>query len=199
VANWGHHPPTTTTNPCQPDLALHMIHTFMDNEFDVAHSKRIPAGRHGSHSIPHAFGFIYRRIMNDEVIPNVPVFINTFYPPNQPSLRRCYDFGETIRKAIESWDSDLKVAVIASGGLTHFVVEEDLDQEVLAAMKAKDVDKLTNLPENRFNAGTSEIRNWIATAAAMVGTGLEMEVLDYVPCYRSEAGTGNAMCFAQWL
>jgi 3-O-methylgallate 3,4-dioxygenase len=198
VAHWGHFPPEPTVNPCQPELALHMIHNFMEEGFDVAHSRRIPAGRHGNHSIPHAFGFIYRRIMNDEVIPNVPVFINTFYPPNQPTLRRCYDFGESIRRAIESWDSDLTVAVIASGGLTHFVVEEDLDQEVLAAMQAKDVDKLTNLPENRFNAGTSEIRNWIATAAAMVGTGLEMEVLDYVPCYRSEAGTGNAMAFAQW-
>ena len=65
-------------------------------------------------------------------------------------------------------------------------------------MKAKDVDRLTHLPEKRFNAGTSEIRNWIALSAAMNGTGLEMDVLDYVPCYRSEAGTGNAMCFAQW-
>jgi 3-O-methylgallate 3,4-dioxygenase len=199
VANWGHHPPETATYPGQPELALHMIHNFMEDGFDVAHSKRIPAGRHGSHSIPHAYGFIHRRIMKDEVVPNVPVFINTFYPPNQPTLRRCYDFGASLGNAIKSWDSDKTVAVIASGGLTHFVVEEDLDQEVLAAMKAKDVEKLTHLPENRFNAGTSEIRNWIALAAAMVGTGLEMEVLDYVPCYRSEAGTGNAMCFAQWV
>jgi len=198
VANWGHYPPEPTVNPCQPDLALHMIHNFMEDGFDVAHSRRMPAGRHETHSIPHAFGFVYRRIMNDEVIPNVPVFINTFSPPNQPTLRRSYDFGASLGKAIQSWDSDKTVAVIASGGLTHFVVEEDLDQEVLSAMKAKDVDKLTHLPENRFNAGTSEIRNWIALAAAMVGTGLEMDVLDYVPCYRSEAGTGNAMCFAQW-
>src|SRR5207247_1646544 len=112
---------------------------------------------------------------------------------------RCYEFGESLRKAIESWDSDKRVAVVASGGLTHFVIEEDLDQDVLAAMKAKDVDKLTSLPPTRFNAGTSEIRNWIATAAVMNGTGLEMQLVDYVPCYRSEAGTGNAMGFAQWL
>ncbi len=199
VANWGHFPPEPTVNPCEPGLALHMINTFMNDSFDVAHSKRLPAGRHKTHSIPHAYGFVYRRIMKDEVVPNVPVFINTFYPPNQPTLRRCYDFGASILKAIESWDTDKKVAVIASGGLTHFVVEEDLDQQVIEAMKAKDVNTLTNLPQERFNAGTSEIRNWIATAAVMNGTKLEMEVLDYVPCYRSEAGTGNAMCFAQWM
>jgi Catalytic LigB subunit of aromatic ring-opening dioxygenase len=199
VANWGHFPPEPTVNPCEPKLALHMIETFMNDGFDVAHSRRLPPGRHKTHSIPHAYGFVYRRIMNDEVIPNVPVFINTFYPPNQPTLRRSYDFGESMLRAIESWESDKRVAVIASGGLTHFVIEEDLDQDVLAAMTAKDVDRLTHLPAERFNAGTSEIRNWIAASAVMNGTKLNMEVLDYVPCYRSEAGTGNAMCFAQWV
>ncbi len=199
VADWGHFPPEPATYPGQPELALHIIHNFMNDGFDVAHSRRIPAGRHGNHSIPHAYGFIYRRIMNDEVIPNVPIFINTFYPPNQPTLLRCYEFGESLRRAIESWESDLTVAVIASGGLTHFVVEEDLDEDVIASMKAKDVKKLTNLPAERFNAGTSEIRNWITTSAVMNGIGLEMEMIDYVPCYRSEAGSGNAMGFAQWL
>ena len=37
-------------------------------------------------------------------------------------------------------------------------------------------------------------RNWIAAAGAMEH--LDMEVLDYVPCYRSEAGTGVGMAFA---
>jgi len=35
-------------------------------------------------------------------------------------------------------------------------------------------------------------------AGMLAETNLEMELLDYVPCYRSEAGTGNAMCFAYW-
>jgi hypothetical protein len=32
----------------------------------------------------------------------------------------------------------------------------------------------------------------------MAGDGLEMNLVDYVPCYRSEAGTGCAMAFATW-
>ena len=32
----------------------------------------------------------------------------------------------------------------------------------------------------------------------MTDCGLDMTLLDYVPCYRSEAGTGNAMGFAYW-
>ncbi len=30
------------------------------------------------------------------------------------------------------------------------------------------------------------------------GTGLELEIIDYIPCYRSAAGTGNAMTFGLW-
>jgi 3-O-methylgallate 3,4-dioxygenase len=54
------------------------------------------------------------------------------------------------------------------------------------------------LPESCLQSGTSEIKNWIAVAGAMAERGLKMDVLDYVPCYRSEAGTGNAMAFATW-
>jgi hypothetical protein len=198
VAAWGHSPPERQVAAGVPELGLCIIDALMSAEFDVAHSKRLPAGRYKSHTIPHAYGFVYRRIMNDEVIPNVPIFINTFYPPNQPSLRRCYEFGKVLGRAIASWDSDSRVAVIASGGLSHFVIEEDLDQDFLAAVRDKDDARLTKLPVERFNAGSSEMRNWIALAGALDHTDLKMNLVDYVPCYRSAAGTGNAMGFVEW-
>ena len=34
--------------------------------------------------------------------------------------------------------------------------------------------------------------------AAMNAAGLRYHQVDYVPCYRSEAGTGNAMAFVYW-
>ncbi len=46
--------------------------------------------------LPHAYGFIYRRIMQENYVPAVPLFINTFYPPNQPSVRRCFALGEAL-------------------------------------------------------------------------------------------------------
>jgi len=199
VAAWGHSPPQRVVSAGVPDLALHLIDRLINDDFDVAHSRELPAGRYKSHTIPHAYGFVFRRIMNDEVIPTVPVFINTFYPPNQPSLRRCYKFGKALGQAIQSWESDKRVAVIASGGLSHFVIEEELDQQVLSAMKEKDDARLTNLPVEQFNAGSSEMRNWIALAGALDHTGLNMNLVDYVPCYRSAAGTGNAMGFAEWV
>jgi 3-O-methylgallate 3,4-dioxygenase len=88
------------------------------------------------------------------------------------------------------------VAVIGSGGLSHFVIDEELDQQLLKAMQAKDHEVLSALPQRRLNSGTSEVRNWIATAGAVEHLG--MTLVDYVPCYRSPAGTGCAMGFAEW-
>jgi 3-O-methylgallate 3,4-dioxygenase len=132
------------------------------------------------------------------VIPHVPVFVNTFYPPNQPPARRCFNFGRALARAIASWPEDINVAVIASGGMTHFVIDEAFDTKVLDAMQAGDTAALTSLPEEMFQSGTSEIKNWIAVAGIMAEAGLTMNLIDYVPCYRSEAGTGSAMGFAEW-
>jgi 3-O-methylgallate 3,4-dioxygenase len=90
------------------------------------------------------------------------------------------------------------VAVIASGGLTHWVLDEEFDHQVLEAFKRGDEEKLSRIPEGIFQAGTSEIKNWITVAGILAETPLKMNIVDYVPCYRSEAGTGNAMAFAYW-
>jgi 3-O-methylgallate 3,4-dioxygenase len=191
-------PQVRTANPCSPELGQHVIGHLIKSGFDPAHSRSLPAGRHGEHGIGHAFSYVYRRLMNDRVVPHVPIFLNTYYPPNQPTLGRCYQLGRELRKAIESWDSDQTVALIASGGMTHFVIEEDLDRQVLDALEAKDEATLAGFPSEHFNSGNSEMRNWMTVAGAMHESSMGMRLIDYVPCYRSEAGTGCAMAFAHW-
>lgn len=198
IAAAGHHPSEPASYPGLPPLGRHLIESLIDNEFDVASSNSIPAGAPRSSGVAHAYGFVYRQIMKDDVIPNVPVILNTFYPPNQPTAKRCHDLGAALARAIEAWDEDKTVAVFASGGLSHFVIDEELDRRVVDAMLADDADTLCAIPEYYFQSGTSEIKNWIPLTAAMSHVGLKMELVDYIPCYRSEAGTGNAMCFAHW-
>ncbi len=187
-----------TSNPCEPTLARHLIASLIADEFDVAHSHHLPAGRHGNYGIGHAFTYVYHRLMQDEVIAHVPLFLNTYFPPNQPSMHRCYELGRALRRAVESWDSPKSVAIIASGGLSHTTIEEDLDELVIKALREQNEQLIATLPMNRFMSGTSEIRNWAVVAGAMEASDLEMDLIDYVPCYRSEAGTGCAMGFAVW-
>ena len=103
-----------------------------------------------------------------------------------------------MAKAIQSWDQDVRVGILMSGGLSHFVIDEAFDDDVLSAMQSNDEARLAAIPSHYFRSGTSETKNWITGIGALAETELKMKLIDYVPCYRSEAGTGNAMAFATW-
>jgi len=175
-----------------PELAEQLIRHLTDHEFEVATSNRLRA----ESGLGHAFTFLYERLLPECSIPVVPFMVNTFYPPNQPTPKRCYAIGKAVREAIESWDDQRRVAVLASGGLSHTIIDEEIDQMLLDAMLEKDVERLCSLPVERMTLGTSENRNWIIGAGAMEP--LPMTLLAYEPCYRSPAGTGCAAGFAYW-
>ena len=103
--------------PVHADLAMHLIERLMDDGFDIAGSQRLPEGEGEGHAI----AYVHRRVMDaTKPVPVVPVFLNTYFPPNQPRPRRCYEFGQAVRKAVESFPGNLRVGVLASGGLEPF-------------------------------------------------------------------------------
>lgn len=198
-AEWAYRPEERTEYPGIPDLARIVFDTAAEDGFDLSAVKRWP--HHDNHrhvGTPHAFSYVLRRVMNDAAIPTLPVFTNTFFPPNQPSAPRCFDFGRMIARAIGRWNSDARVAVVGSGGMSHFAIDEELDRTVLGAIQSRDARALTAIPQNILMSGTSELRNWIAAAGALFDTGLSGDVVDYIPCYRSDAGTGTANGFICW-
>jgi hypothetical protein len=200
LATFAHRPEKPTRYPCAPTLARHIIATMIEQEFDVGTSKTLPDDglEYARGALPHAFGFVLRQIMKDRPVPHIPVMINTFYPPNQPTAQRCLRFGQALKQAIDSSPENIRVAVIASGGLSHFVVDEDLDQKFLHCLEQGDTRGMTSMPETHLQSGNSEFKNWIPVGAIARDAGLRMDLVDYVPCYRSSAGTGNAMGFVRW-
>ncbi len=177
--------------PVHAPLANHLIAALIDREFDVASANALPEGEGEG----HAFAFVHRRIM-DAAIPVVPVFLNTYYPPNQPSPRRCYKLGQAIRAAMEAYPEELRVGVVASGGLSHFTIDETLDRDVIRALREKDAAALQALPREQLKSGSSEIRNWICAAGALEH--LDLKWVQYTPGYRTPAGTGTGLCFGHW-
>jgi OH-DDVA oxygenase len=199
IAERGHHGAETEIYRGEPALARHLIAAMIADEFDVSAAKRLRnSAPFPTSGIPHAYSFVYRQIMKDQAVPNVPVFMNTFFPPNQPSAKRCFHFGKALARAVASWDAGKRVAIIASGGMSHFVIDEEFDRDLFTAMRNNDETMFLSIPDKFMKSGTSEVKNWIAAAGALFGTGLAMELVDYVPCYRSEAGTGTAQAFAYW-
>jgi hypothetical protein len=178
--------------PVHAKLGKHIVESLSTDDFDIMHARTIGEGK----SISHAFGFVWNRLMGDKITQTVPIHINTYFPPNQPTPLRSWELGQSVRKAIESWDNDLRVAVLGSGGFGHFVVDEEIDQDCIKALEGKNTKAIGALPLERLQSGTSEVRNWFAAAGA--AEELDMHMVDYVPCYRSVAGTGCAMGFAYW-
>jgi hypothetical protein len=174
------------------DLANHLIRALIDEEFDITRCNRLRK----EIGVGHAFSFLYRRLLPGGRIPMVPLMVNTYYPPNQPTPRRCYAFGQAVRRAIESWKSDKRVALVASGGLSHVVIDEEIDAMTIDGLKNKKPEILFRLPRERLWGGTSEILNWVALAGAMEDR--DLKYLEYVTTYRSPAATGCGMGFAYW-
>ena len=198
-AEWGYRPECRMEYPGAPALADKIFEQAMADGFDVASSNAWPTHENHRHAgTPHAFSFILRRIMRDKAVPTLPVIANTFFPPNQPTARRCFEFGGMIGRAIRNWKSDARVAVVGSGGMSHFCIDEDLDARFLDALCSRNVDAICGIEQDLLQSGSSELRNWIVAAGVLFDTNLSGDVVDYVPCYRSDAGTGTANGFVCW-
>ena len=178
----------------QPAFARELISYLIKAGIDVTACGDLD--KSDSAGVGHAYGFIYERLMLQRKIPMIPVMVNAFYPPNQPTPARCYELGRAIRVAIEANSRDLRVAIVASGGLSHFVTNEQLDHTIFEALQEGDSETLKRLPEELLNSGSGEIRNWLTVAGAVEGMTLAWH--KYLPVYRSQAGTGVGMGFARW-
>jgi aromatic ring-opening dioxygenase catalytic subunit (LigB family) len=174
------------------DLAEDLVKGLMNEGFDVAWMSAAPPGT----GFGHAYGFPIRKFLQPNPVPVIPFMLNTYFPPNQPSPRRCFELGRALRAAAAASPIDARIAILASGGLSHFVVNESLDHTVLDAIANKDADTLCNLPAALLDSGSSEIRNWITAAGAMAGHDVAWH--EYVPIVRSPAGTGCGMGFLGW-
>ena len=201
LAMAGYYPPADNIFPVPADLSHTIIEQAIGDEFDLTISAAQPTNSKGPIGIGHAFGFICRRILKDRQVPLVPILLNTYFPPNRPTAKRCYELGLSIGRAIAGWGGageNKRVAVCASGGISHFVVDEEFDNRMLTAMKERDTKTIFAEPEGMFRSGTSETKNWIMVAGILAESGLDMNLIDYVPAYRSEGGTGCGMAFASW-
>ncbi len=92
---------------------LELLASLIEQGFDVAGVGEIPPAD-ASVGLGHAYGAIVTQIMGEKPIPIVPVFFNTYFPPNQPTPSRCYDLGLALYQAIETSPADLRVGVVAS-------------------------------------------------------------------------------------
>jgi hypothetical protein len=177
-----------------PELAGELISGLIERAVDLAVCTDVPNPEVAGFG--HAFGFPIQRLFRGKAIPIVPIMLNTYFPPNVPTAARCHDIGRALREAIEASSLELRVAVLASGGLSHFVVDEDLDRLVLDNLGSEGAQQLRAIPSQALREGSSEILNWILTAGAV--SHLPVQWVEYEPIHRTAGGTGVGIGFAVW-
>lgn len=206
--------------PVQSDLGRYLIMHLIESGFDISHMTYLRDSYSGvvrrryprvdgtpldldrtspprQMGLPHGFSFVVNRLLDGMDIPILPIMQNTCYPPNNVTPARCHSFGETLADGLAEWDGG-RVAVVASGGLSHFVVDEVIDRAILDALVTGDKEAMVSLPRHRLRSATSESLNWVTVGALMSRLGHKMELLSYEPVYRTEAGTGAGMAFGKW-
>jgi 2,3-dihydroxyphenylpropionate 1,2-dioxygenase len=160
-----HYMDKSRTVPVHTELAKRLLHGVVEQDFDLTYSQEAVLG--------HAFLTPLEYIVGDRPIPVVPLLVNTYLPPI-PSPRRAFALGEAIARA---WaDRRERIAVIASGGMSHFPGTSRyhspnfrFDDWVLGEVTRGRYDDLLALsPVNLDEVGESELMTWF-TALGVVG------------------------------
>ena len=176
-----------------PDFALHLACTALDQGFEPSLSYHL--------ELDHGFVIPLWKMGIDPLPPLVPIIVNTIEPP-MPSLRRCLAWGDLIRTAIERHPQNLRVAMLATGGVSHSIGEHDMgridekfDRECFEQLRSADREGLLAFLERRLAAagnGAAEMRNWLIAHGAAQERGFEL--LGYHPYPEWYVGCG----FAEW-
>ncbi|MEZ5729027.1 MAG: class III extradiol dioxygenase family protein [Burkholderiaceae bacterium] len=155
------------------DLSWHLLESLVDAEFDPVSCQEM--------AVDHAFTLPLQLCWPDMKWPvrTVPVVVNTVQYP-MPSAARCAKLGRTIGDAIRAWDSDARVVVFGTGGLSHQLegeragfINKPFDEKFMASM-VDDPEWATQFSIHDIieKTGTQglELLNWLAARNTVPGT-----------------------------
>ena len=176
------------------DLSWHIINTLVEQEFDIVTCQEMLVD-HGC-TLPLKLFWP----VGDCPVAMVPICINTVQFP-LPSAKRVYALGKAVGQAIQTWDSTKRVAVIASGGLSHQLdgaragfINREFDLRFLQSMLDDPLwaTRFSSL-ELVEQAGTQgvELLMWLAMRAALstAGTGVHKVHQNYhIPISNTATG-----------
>jgi 2,3-dihydroxyphenylpropionate 1,2-dioxygenase len=145
------------------EAAMRLMRHMQDEGFDPAFTNTA--------EIDYAFG-IPLTFLGVEG-PIVPVYVNSYVPP-QPSMLRCFAFGEALARGIAA--AGLDAVVVSSGGMSHFPgtdrysePEVEFDRDLFGILKTGNLRRLLSLDERYLDdMGNVELRSW-AIAAGLLG------------------------------
>ena len=173
-------------------LGAHLIGEALEAGFDPSFSMDLTLD-HGVVTPLHLAG------LSDQV-SIVPVMVNCVQPP-LPTMGRCVEWGRFLTKAITSYAGLQRVAILATGGISHDVatprmgmVNEIFDREFLRLLAAEDDNRVIDYSRDHVHEagnGGEEIRNWLMAHGAAAGARFETVYYKAVPNWYTGIGLGR--------
>jgi 2,3-dihydroxyphenylpropionate 1,2-dioxygenase len=120
--------------------------------------------------IDYAIGIPLTHLGHTEAV--LPIYVNAYLPP-QPTMERCYAFGQAVARTVTALG--LKTVVLASGGMSHFPgtdryanPELEWDKRALARLESGNLKSLIGYDERELDdTGNIELRCWACAAGAL--------------------------------
>ena len=184
--------PTLQPFAGHPKLSWHVIETLVGEEFDVTTCQEM--------LVDHAVTLPMAMLWPGDApwpVRIVPVCVNTVQFP-LPSMARGFKLGQAIGRAIASYDEDLKVVVIGTGGLSHQLdgtragfINREFD-ELCFEKLVSDPQALTkySIHEVVELAGTQgvEVLNWLTARGTLLGQVTQVHRNYHIPISNTAAG-----------
>ena len=176
-----------------PELAAHMVQSLVLDEFDMTIVNEMQVD-HGL-TVPMTLMFGQPQAWPVRVIP---LAVNVIQYP-APTGRRCYNLGKAIKKAVESWDEDLRVVIFGTGGMSHQIqgpraglINTPFDTAFLDGL-TQDPERLAEIPPLEYlreaGAEAIELVMWLIMRGALGDNVREVYRFYHVPA--SSTGVGN--------
>jgi hypothetical protein len=192
------------TYRCHAALAKDLLSGLVEKGFDISYCKSFPDNELRS----HAHCQILDRLLPEAEIPIIPLFVNATHPPII-SPGRCHSLGRAIREILDARSGSERVAIFASGGISHFPagfpwryykgpftygsISEEFDRALMREIVEGRGEKLAELSSrDLLDNGNDEMRSWIIALGALRST--TPSLLNYEALYSA----GTAMGVGYW-
>lgn len=174
------------------DLACHLAQSLILDEFDMTVINEMTVD-HGL-TVPLSLLFGQPEAWPVKVIP---IAVNVIqYPP--PTGERCFKLGQAIRRAIATYDDDLKIQVWGTGGMSHQLqgpraglINPVFDNAFLDDMTANP-ERLRKIPHLEYlrEAGSEgiELVMWLIMRGALGDDVRELHRFYHVPASNTAVG-----------